>query len=113
MQLSHILTTLHETFRDNGRSTHADPTILAAFGERSAVSLGGRQGSYLENYARRIRAAAQGARFSEVRIEDHPERMLFSNTVPTLDDENSGSVGGWMIAWIAGLAMLLIILSRC
>ena len=69
--------TLHETFRDNGRSTHTDPTILAPLGERLAVSLGGGQSSYLENYMGRIRAAPRGARLCEVRLDDHPERMLF------------------------------------
>ena len=48
-----------------------------------------------------------------VRPEDHPELMLFSGTAPTPVDENSADFGSWMIAVIVGIAVVLIIVSRC
>jgi hypothetical protein len=111
-QLKQTLSTLHDMFRDDGRSTHADPSILSALGERMVSGLGGAQGSWFEQYMCRIRAA-QKRSIAMVRPEDHPELMLFSGTQSAPVDENSANFGLWMIAVIIAVAMLLIIMSRC
>jgi hypothetical protein len=111
-QLKQTLSALHDMFRDDGRSTHADPSILSALGERMVLGLGGSQGSWFDQYMSRIRAA-QKRSIGTVRPEDHPELMLFSGTQSAPVDENSANFGLWMIAAVVGVAVLLIIMSRC
>jgi hypothetical protein len=111
-QLKQMLPALHDLFRDDGRSAHGDPSILSALGERIFPGMGGAQGSWFDQYMSRIRTA-QKRSIGTVRQEDHPELMLFSGTSPAPVDESSASLGTWIIAVIVGIAVLLIIVSRC
>jgi len=110
-QLRQMLPSLHEMFRDLGRSTHGDPAMLAALGAR-ALPESGAQSAWFEPYLSRIRAA-QKRSIGELRPEDHPERMLVSAPTPEPVEENSSSFGAWVIAAMLALAALLFILSRC
>jgi hypothetical protein len=109
--LKQTIPTLHDMFRENGRSAHGDPTILVALGERMAPGVSGTQG-WFERYMERIRAA-QKRTVGAFHPEDHPELMLFSGPAQVSVDENSASFGAWIIAVIVAVAMLLIIASRC
>jgi hypothetical protein len=111
-QLKQTLSTLHDMFRDDGRSTHADPSILSALGERMVPGMGGAQGSWFDQCMSRIRAA-QKRTIGTARPEEHPELMLFSGTQSAPVDENSANFGSWMIAAIICVAVRLIIVSRC
>jgi hypothetical protein len=116
-QLRQILPSLHEMFRDNGRSTHGDPAMLAALGTaalgvRTAAEAGGVQGEWFETYMGRIRGAQKRA-IGELRPEDHPELMLVSAPAQEPPEEDSRSFGAWVIAATMVLAALLFILSRC
>jgi hypothetical protein len=108
-QLKQMLPTLHEMFRDDGRSAHGDPPVLSALGERM---LGGAQATWFDQYTGRIRAA-QKRSIGPVRQEDLPELMLYSGAPPAPIDETSASLGFWMIAIIVGIAILLILVPHC
>jgi hypothetical protein len=109
--LRQMLPSLHEMFRDLGRSTHADPAMLAALGAR-ALPESGAQYAWFEPYRSRIRAA-QRRSIGELRPEDHPELMLVSAPAQEPVEENSTSFGAWVITAMLALAALLFILSRC
>lgn len=111
-QLKQMLPTLHELFRENGRSTHCDPAALAALGERMVPGMGGAQGAWFAQYTNWIRTA-QKRSIGAFRPEDHPELMLFYTPQPELVEENSVSIGPWIMAVIIAIAVLLVILSRC
>lgn len=109
-QLRQVASSLHAMFRDNGRSIHDDPAMLAALGERVIPGLGGTHCSYFEQYLNRI-GVAQMRSLGEVRPEDHPELMLAQPQMP--GGESSESYGAWIIALVVGTAVLLVIVSRC
>ncbi len=111
-QLRQMLPTVHEMFRDDGRATHSDPALLAALGERFVPGLGGGQGAWVEQYGNRIRAAEKRS-IGEVRLQDHPELILFPGSTPPPVDESSATFGAWVMAVVVGVALLLMILSRC
>ncbi|MGC2208734.1 MAG: hypothetical protein WA532_01375 [Candidatus Korobacteraceae bacterium] len=111
-QLRQMLPSLHEMFHDHGRSTHADPAMLAALGARALPETGAAQGAWFEPYMSRIRAAQKRA-IGELRPEDHPELMLVSAPIPEPVEEDSRSFGAWVIAAMLLLTALLFILSRC
>jgi hypothetical protein len=111
-QLRQMLPSLHEMFRDLGRSTHADAAMLAALGVRALPETGAAQGAWFEPYMSRIRAA-QKRSIGELRPEDHPELMLVSAPTHEPVEENSRSFGAWVIAAMLALAALLFLLSRC
>ncbi len=111
-QLRQMLPSLHEMFHDHGRSTHADPAMLAALGARALPETGAAQGAWFDPYMSRLRAA-QKRSIGELRPEDHPELMLVSAPTPEPVEEDSRSFGAWVIAAMLLLAALLFILSRC
>lgn len=112
-QWRQMAATLHQLFRENGRSTHSDPSMLAALGTRVTSGLDGVQGSWFVQYENRIRAA-QKRSIGDLRPEDHPELMLFYAPQPDNADENSSAgIGPWLMAVIVAVAVLLIFLSRC
>jgi hypothetical protein len=100
-----MASTLHDFFRDAGRSTHDDPSATAALG-----AAGGAPGTWFEQYMHRIRAA-QRRTIGEVRPEDHPETMLIPPPASAIDFP--ASFGSWMFAAIVAAAVLLLILARC
>ena len=110
-QLRQMLPSLHEMFHGHGRSTHADPAMLAALGARALPESGAAQGAWFEPYMSRIRAA-QKRSIGALCPEDHPELMFV--TAPTTEpvQEDSRSFGAWVVAAMLVLAALLFILSR-
>lgn len=110
-QLRQMLPSLHEMFRDHGRSTHADSAMLAALGAR-ALPESGAQSAWFEPYMSRIRSA-QRRSIGELRPEDHPELMLVSAPTQEPAEDDSTGFGAWVIAAMLALAALLFILSRC
>jgi hypothetical protein len=110
--LKQTLSSLHDTFREDGRSMHGDPSVLAALGERMVPGLSGAQETWFERYMNRIRAA-QKRTVGEFRPEDHPELMLFSGPAQVEPEESDAIFGAWIIAFIIAAAALLIIASRC
>jgi hypothetical protein len=111
-QLRQMLPSLHEMFRDHGRSTHGDPAVLAALGVRALPESSGAQSAWFDPYMSRIRAA-QKRSIGELRPEDHPELMLVSAPAHEPVEGDSRSFGAWVIAAMLALAALLLILSRC
>ena len=114
-QLRQMLPSLHEIFRDNGRSTHTDPAMLAALGSgvlgATLAATGGVDGGWFETYASRVRTAQKRA-IGELRPEDHPELMLVSAPAQGPPEEDSRSFGAWVIAAMLAVATLFL-LSRC
>ena len=111
-QLKRMLPTLHEMFRDDGRSAHGEPSILSALGERMVPGMGGAQGPWFDQYMCRIRTA-QRRSIGAVSQEDLPELMLWTATQSVPVDERPASLSSWVIVAIVGLAVLLMIVSRC
>ncbi len=107
--LKQLTATLHDFFRESGRSIHNDASLIVLRAERAVPGHGGAPASWFEQYANRIRAA-QRLTLQRAAQSDFAIAALVEASPA---QEARGHMSDWVIGILLAVAVLLIILSRC
>ena len=104
-----LAATLHDFFRESGRSIHNDASLKVLQAERATSGLSGAPASWFEQYTNRIRAA-QRLTLQHAAQSDFALAALVDASPA---QGARGHLSDWVIGILLAVAVLVFILSRC
>ncbi len=107
--LKQLAATMHDFFRESGRSIHNDASLILLQAERPVPGLSGAPASWFEQYTNRIRAA-QRLTLQHAAQSDFAIAALVEASPA---QEAHGRMSDWVIGILLAVAVLVFILSRC
>jgi hypothetical protein len=104
-----LAATLHDFFRESGRSIHNEASLIVLQAERTVPGLSAAQASWFEQYTNRIRAA-QKLTLQPAAQADFAIAALVESSPA---QEAHGHLSDWVIGILLAVAALVFILSHC